>query len=187
MSTGALPSVTVHRIDADERVCFVDQGFRQAAIAAGVEALAERVVGTPLFSHFSGEPTKQWYRYLLEHVRRQGRATFEFNCDTPTLVRLQRMDMVRLSDGSIEFVTRTLSMRPRPDTPLLNWPLPRSRKRILMCSWCLRISSVIGWTDVERAAQVMQVFEEPLPPSIDYTICDEDQSRLTKILDKRSE
>jgi hypothetical protein len=187
MSSDALPSMTIHRIDAHNRICFVDEGFRRAAIAAGVEPLADRVVGTPLFSHFSGEPTKQWYRYLIDHVRRRGNATFEFNCDTPTVVRLQRMDMVRLPDESIEFITRTLSTRPRPYAQLLNWPLPRSRKRILMCSWCLRISSVVGWTDVERAAQVMQVFEEPVPPSIDYTICDEDLARLTKILEERPE
>jgi hypothetical protein len=55
-----------------------------------------------------------------------------------------------------------------------------------MCSWCLRISSVIGWTNVERAAQVLQVFEEPVPPSITYTICEDDQMRLAKLLEERS-
>ncbi len=181
-----LPQIVTYRIDADEQVSFVDQGFRQAAIAAGREGLPKQVLGTPLFDYLSGEPTKQWYRYLLDHVRRQGHATFEFNCDTPTVVRLQRMDMVSLPDGSIEFTARTLSTVTRPYTPLLNWALARSRKRILMCSWCLRISSVIGWTNVERAAQVLQVFEEPVPPSITYTICEDDQTRLAKMLEERS-
>jgi hypothetical protein len=96
------------------------------------------------------------------------------------------MEMVALPDGSVEFTTHTLSTVTRPYTPLLNWKLARSRKRILMCSWCLRISSVIGWTNVERAAQVLQVFEEPVPPSITYTICEDDQMRLAKLLEERS-
>jgi len=54
-----------------------------------------------------------------------------------------------------------------------------------MCSFCQRISSVIGWTDIERAAQVIQAFEEPVPPAIDYTICEEDQARLEKLLLER--
>ena len=56
-----------------------------------------------------------------------------------------------------------------------------------MCTWCLRVSSVIGWIDVEQAAQVLQVFQEAIPPTIDYTICDEDQQRLEEILRQRLE
>jgi len=180
-----LPLRVVYQIDVAERLCYVDEGFRQAALAAGVEDLPDRVLGTPLFNQLAGEPTKHWYRHLLEHTRRHGTASFEFHCDTPSTIRLQRMDMLRLPNGTIQFMTQTLSTRPLAYTKTLDWSLPRSRKRILMCSFCQRISSVIGWTDIERAAQVIQVFEEPVPPAIDYTICEEDQARLEKLLLER--
>lgn len=56
-----------------------------------------------------------------------------------------------------------------------------------MCSCCLRVSSVIGWIDVEQAAQVLQVFQDAIPPAIDYTICDEDRERLARIITQRLE
>ncbi len=56
-----------------------------------------------------------------------------------------------------------------------------------MCSWCLRVSSVIGWIDVEQAAQVLQVFQEAITPTIDYTICDEDRNQLEKVIRQRLE
>lgn len=177
-----LPLITIHRIDADRRLCYVDAGFRQAALAAGVGDLPDRVLGTPLFSHLAGQPTQQWYRHLLDHVEEQGTASFIFHCDTPTLVRLQRMDIRLLEGGSMEFTAVTLSTAPRPPARVLDWSLARRSKHILMCSSCLRVSSVIGWIDVEQAAQVLQVFLEAIPPSIDYTICDEDRQQVAKII-----
>lgn len=182
-----LPLVTIHRIDANRHLCYVDAGFRQAALAAGVGDLPDRVLGTPLFSHLAGHPTKQWYRHLLDHVAEQGTASFEFHCDTPTLVRLQRMDIRLLEGGSMEFTAVTLSTAPRPPARVLDWSLARSPRHIFMCSWCLRVSSVIGWIDVEQAAQVLQVFQEAMPPTIDYTICDEDREQLEKVIRQRLE
>jgi hypothetical protein len=182
-----LPLVTVHRIDANRRLCYVDAGFRQAALAAGVGDLPDRVLGTLLFSHLAGQPTKEWYRRLLDHVAGQGTASFEFHCDTPTFVRLQRMNICLLENGSMEFTVATLSTAPRPAARVLDWSMARSPRHILMCTWCLRVSSVIGWIDVEQAAQVLQVFQEAIPPTIDYTICDEDQQRLEEILRQRLE
>ena len=176
-----LPIVTIHRIDANRHLCYVDTGFRQAALAAGVGDLPDRVLGTPLFSHLAGHPTKQWYRHLLDHVAEQGTASYEFHCDTPTLVRLQRMDIRLLEGGSMELTAVTLSTAPRPPARVLDWSLARSPRHIFMCSWCLRVSSVIGF-DVEQAAQVLQVFQEAIPPSINYTICDEDRQQLAKII-----
>jgi hypothetical protein len=182
-----LPLVTVHRIDADRRLCYVDAGFRQAALAAGVGDLPDRVLGTSLFSHLAGQPTKEWYQHLLDHVAEQETASFEFHCDTPTLVRLQRMDIRLLEGGSMEFTAVTLSTAPRPAARILDRSMARSPRRVLMCSWCLRVSSVIGWIDVEQAAKVLQVFQEAIPPTIDYTICDEDQQQLEKVIRQRPE
>lgn len=184
-SSPPLPLRVVYRIDVAESICHVDEGFRQAAVAAGVDDLPDRVLGTPLIDHLTGEPTKHWYRQLLDYVKQHGTASFEFNCDTPTVIRLLRMEMLRLPDGSITFTAQTLSTRARAYTKVLDWTLPRSNKRILMCSLCNRISSVIGWTDIEQAAQVIQVFEEPIPPAITYTICDDDRARLRELIHER--
>ncbi len=181
----SLPLVTVHRIDADRRICYVDEAFRQAAVEAGVPELPDRVLGTPLLDHFAGEPTKQWYRYILDHIDRQGAASFEFRCDTPRLYRLQRMDARRHENGSMEFAAVTLSASPRPYTSVLDPSVPHGTRRVVMCSWCLRVSSVIGWIDVAQAAHVLQAFQEPIPPSIDYSICDDDRDRLAALVKAR--
>lgn len=183
-----LPLVTVHRIDAGERLCYVDDGFRQAALAAGVADLPDRVLGTPLFSHFAGEPTKEWYRYLLDHVAQRGTVSFKFHCDTPTLIRLQRMDIRLLDDKSMEFTAVTLSTSPRRrPASVLDWSAPRSTRRVVMCSWCLRVSTVIGWVPVEQAVQVLQVFEDTISPSIDYTVCEDDRESLAALIKRRLE
>lgn len=183
----SLPLVTIHRIDANRRLCYLDAGFRQAALAAGVGDLPGRVLGTSLFSHLTGAPTKEWYRHLLDHVAKQGTASFEFHCDTPTIVRVQRMDIRLLDGGFMEFTAVTLSSTSRHPARVLDWSLTRSSRHILMCSCCLRVSTVIGWLDVEQAAQVLQVFQDAIPPTIDYTICDEDREQLAKIITQRPE
>jgi hypothetical protein len=38
---------------------------------------------------------------------------------------------------------------------------------------------------VDQAAHVLQVFEEAIPPSIDYTICDDDRQRLLALIKPR--
>lgn len=172
------PLVTVYRVNAFDEIVYVDDSFRELAYMAGVPDLPERVLGTSLFRHLTGEPTKQWYRYLLQHVRRSGIAHFEFHCDTPTFVRLHQMEMRKREDSSVEFTAMLLSSQERDFVKLLDWGSARSLETVLMCSVCMRIKSVMGWTNVEQAAQALQVFEEPLPPRIIYTICDDDEGRL---------
>lgn len=180
-----MPLATKHRIDADERICYVDEEFRLAAAEAGVPELPDRALGTPLLDHFAGEPTKRWYRHILDHVKRHGTASFEFRCDTPTLYRLQRMEVRRLDGGTIEFGAVTLSTSPRPYVQVLDRSIPHGTRRVIMCSWCLRVQSVIGWVDVAQAAQVLQVFQESVPPSIEYEVCEEDRDRLKAMLRER--
>jgi hypothetical protein len=97
------------------------------------------------------------------------------------------MDIRLLDGGSMEFTAVTLSNASRPPARVLDWSLPRSSRHILMCSCCLRVSSVIGWIDVEQAAQVLQVFQEAIPPTIEYTICDQDREQLANITTQRLE
>ena len=68
-SSPPLPLRVVYRIDVAESICHVDEGFRQAAVAAGVDDLPDRVLGTPLFDHLTGEPTNSLLKNL-SHPRR---------------------------------------------------------------------------------------------------------------------
>lgn len=181
----SLPLITVHRIDADRRLCYVNEGFRQAAIEGGDPDLPDRAIGTPLLDHFSGEPVKQWYRLLLDHVAQQGVASFEYRCDTPTMQRLLRMDIQLQNDGSIEFASVTLSTSPRPYAKILDRSIPHSSRQIFMCSLCLRVQTMIGWLDVSQAAHVLQIFNDPIVPSIEYTVCKDDRTRLSELLKQR--
>ncbi len=165
------PDTTVHRIDADWIICYVDEAFRKFAVAAGVPDLPDRALGTPILDHITGDTTKEWYRSLFLHVIRHGSASFDCRCDTPTIQRHQRMFARRLANQGIEMQTMTLWTAPCPRADVFDPSIPRSRERVQMCSLCLRVPTVIGWLAVDEAAHILQVFQGPLPPAIEYTIC----------------
>jgi hypothetical protein len=169
-----LPDTTVHRIDADWIICYVDEAFRQFAIAAGVPDLPDRALGTPLMDHIAGDTTKQWYRSLFLHVLRHGAASFDCRCDTPAVQRHQRMSVRRVANEGIEMRTMTLSTTPFPSPNVFDLSIPRSRETVPICSFCLRVPTVIGWLTVDEAAHILQVFQGPLPPALQYTVCDDD-------------
>jgi hypothetical protein len=167
------PDTTVHRIDAQWIIRYVDDAFRTFASAAGVPDLPDRALGTPLLDHIAGDTTKQWYRALFLHVIRQGAASFDCRCDTPTIQRHQRMFMRRLANQGIETQTMTLCTTPRPRADVFDFTIPRSRETVQMCSLCLRVPTVVGWLAVDEAAHILQVFQGPQPPLLQYTICDD--------------
>ena len=180
-----LTQVTVHRVDATDRICYIDDGFRQAAGEAGVPQLAEDVVGTWLFSAFAGYEAKLWYMVLLDHVRRWGAASVPFRCDTPVLKRWMTMKMTSMPQGGIEFTSQLMQEEGRAKVDFLSWQGKRSLSMVVMCGWCKRIRSVIGWLEIEEAVNTLQVFKEAVPPSIEYGICDEDFSRILSVLNFR--
>ncbi|WP_447985895.1 hypothetical protein [Nitrospira sp. Nam74] len=74
--------VPIHRIDADDVITYLDDGFRRQAEEAGVPNLPAQTLGDNLFHFMAGEPTRTWYHWLLVRVRQLGPIRFPFRCDT---------------------------------------------------------------------------------------------------------
>ncbi len=177
---------SIHRVDATGRLCYVDKGFRQAAHEGGVPDLPDRALGTQLWDHIYGETTKEWYRRIFDHVLREGSLSFIFQCDTPTLERRLSMAITCLPNGSTQFTCVTLSVTPRPLVKVLDWSIPHSsRNQIVMCSVCLRVYWMTRWIPISQATHVLQIFQEEEPPSIEYTVCEDDEDYLEAMLQRR--
>jgi len=70
--------VTVHRVDANDLITFVDDGFRRQAEEVGLPTLPGHAIGTNLFLFFAGEATRSWYHWLLDRVRESVSIRFHF-------------------------------------------------------------------------------------------------------------
>jgi hypothetical protein len=173
---------TIHRIDADDQITFLDDGFRRQAEDAGVPDLPAEVMGKNLFLYMAGQLTHIWYHLLVERARQGVEITFPFRCDSPVLRRELQMVMRPLKDNGVEFESYPIVEAPRAFTPLLDPTIARSLETVTMCAWCKQLRSVIGWLEVEQAVTILQAFTEPFPPTIDYGICSADENRLKALL-----
>jgi len=173
---------TIHRIDADDHITFLDDGFRRQAKDAGVPDLPAEIMGKNLFLYLAGQLTHLWYHLLLERARQGVEISFPFRCDSPALRRELQMVMRPIEYNGVEFESRPIVEAPRPFTPLLDPTIARGLQTVTMCAWCKRLRSVIGWLEVEQAATILQAFTEPLPPNIDYGICVDDENRLKALV-----
>src|SRR5688572_23891151 len=112
--------VTIHRIDANNHITFLDDGFRLQANQSGVPDLPIQAMGANLFLFMAGDDTRAWYHRLLKRVRQSGELRFPFRCDTPVLRRDLEMSLRKLEQNGVEFESRPILEVPRAFTPLLD-------------------------------------------------------------------
>jgi hypothetical protein len=168
----------VYRIDAQDRIAFVNQEWdRFAAGNAAPDLQAPSILARSLWDFISDGTTRHLYRDILKRVRGGGRARFPFRCDGPDLRRFLEMDASPLEAGSVEFRVRTLSVEPRAFQPLLDGGAKRSGEMVRMCGWCKKVS-VDGWVEVEEAIALLKLFESAELPMLTHGICESCDARM---------
>lgn len=160
------------RVDARDRIAFVDANWTQFAVENGLAHLtAEEVAGVPLWRYVSDVTTRHFYDILLQRVRRTGRSiAVPFRCDAPDRRRFMCMTILPLADGALEFRSELLREEPRPKVDLLDTAFPRGPNFVEMCSWCKKVKAP-DWVEVEEGVARLGVFDEPRLPRVSHGIC----------------
>ena len=164
-----------YAIDAEDNICFVDEGWYKFADANGGDDLKPpAVLGRSLWDCISDQTTRDLYQRIVERVRKGKLARFTLRCDSPECRRLLEMTISSAADGTVEFGTSVLSLENREPVELLSSKVLRSTEMLRVCAWCNRIN--LGappddWVEVEDAAEHLGLFERELMPELTHGIC----------------
>lgn len=173
----------VHRIDAEDRICFVNEMWLTFATENDWPDGAAAVLGSPLMSHIADAQTRHIYRLLIDRVRDTGHPLhFHYRCDSPGLRRFMEMRMTAGPKGEIEFRSRVLRLERRDPIPVLDSTLPhRGGNPLQICSWCKAIYARAAWLTLEEAVNTLDVLTDAVLPELTHGICPDCSDRMLRV------
>jgi hypothetical protein len=162
----------IYRVDAEDRITFVDASWLAFAVENELPALTAEAVTGKLLWDFISEPTsRQFYRIFAAKARETGQIiAVPFRCDGPQQRRFMKMFIVPQPEGALEFRSLLEREEARPRVDLFDAKVPRTDDYITVCAWCKR-AKVSDWVEVEAAVQELQLFHQPRLPQISHGIC----------------
>ncbi len=172
MSTEIQNSISLYRVDDNDMIVFLNDGFRKFAVNNDAAPLAD-CVGRSLWDFIEDWDTKELYRLVLNRVRSGNIAVcFPFRCDAPDRRRFMEMEIEGVGDGLIEFRCRVEREESRTPLGPSSVQSRRADEFITMCSWCKRIrGDALNWLEVEDAVAEFATFECDSPAKITHGIC----------------
>lgn len=180
----------IYRLDAEERITFVNRAWLDFARENWPQGPGEAVVGELLWDHLSDPGTRELYQILLAKVRGQARPVrFAFRCDSPGLRRYMEMEMRPLPQGAVEMHSRLLREEPRPDEPWIAQPASGDNPLMTMCSWCKKVrihgpgEDEHRWLEVEEASDLWRDGGPRSMPTISHGACPSCHSNLIRLVD----
>lgn len=167
------PMVLVYRIDAANRITWVNKAWTEFARANhGESVMPEQVIGCDLLTSLGDGTVRELYSTMVQHARNGRVVRFDYRCDAPDKRRMFSMEILSRSDGEVEFVSELKREEPRPSVPLLEKHRRRNRVPIRICSWCQRVALPDGqWREVEEAVIALHLLESVEMPAITHGIC----------------
>lgn len=168
----------VYRIDADDRITRVNEGWDCFATANDAPELRQPdILGRSLWDFIHGDEVRHLHRVLLERARKGNRILdLPFRCDSPEVRRFMLMDLWPLPDDEVEYRCRVQYRELRPPVALFERHAPRKGPLLRMCAWCRRVD--IGddtWVEVEDAIAILNLFENDNLPPLTHTVCPRDR------------
>jgi len=160
------------RVDAEDRIAFVDASWAAFAKENGAPALtAECVRGASLWNYVSENATQEFYRIFMRKVRATGRTiVVPFRCDGPECRRFMEMAIMSLGAGALEFRSVLLREEARLRVDLLDPDFPRTEQWLTLCAWCKKVKAA-KWVEVEEAVRELGLFEQARLPQITHSVC----------------
>ncbi|MCH8533210.1 MAG: hypothetical protein LAT65_20405 [Saccharospirillum sp.] len=181
-------SIVRYRIDAEDNISFVGEGWSQFAEANdGAELVRPEILGQSLWNSITDPVTCHIYQKIVSRVRQGKLAKFTLRCDGPECRRLLEMKISAVSDGSVEFESRTMSVEDREPMALLSRKMPRSTELLRICAWCNRMDVGLGsndWVEVEVATERLHLFELERLPQLTHGMCDDCLESMTDTMDE---
>ncbi len=159
-----------YRLDARDRIVWVNDAFGRFADANGAEGLGVRAVGRSLYDFVAGEDVKGLLRAFLSHVRKHRRPSrYPFRCDSPTFKRRMLLDVEPLADGGLSLVASFIQVEAQPEVRLFSRSAARSRAPLLVCAWCRRVHAG-EWVEAPEGIRRLRLFEVAMP-MVTHGIC----------------
>lgn len=173
----------VYRVDAEDKITFVDANWTPFAIENGLSRLTSAEVSNRLLWDFLSDiTTRHLYRVFMHRVRGTGsEISFPFRCDAPDRRRFMKMTMRPLPESGLEFCSQILREELRPKVNLLDPNFPRRKDFVQMCSWCKKIKAP-DWVEVEEGVARLDLFDAPQVPWVSHSICPDCAQALEKEL-----
>jgi hypothetical protein len=188
MSPAEDPQLTVmYRIDAEDRISYVNDGWCVFAMENEGEAMTRtRVLGQSLWDYISDPTTVDLYSQMVKRAREGHPVKFHYRCDAPDRRRLFRMTIAPVGEGQIEFVSELRREEVRPKVVLLDrLEQNRSEELVLICSWCEKVALPDGrWVPVEEAIETMGLMQSERMPGLTHGICDNCKFRMMGEFDR---
>lgn len=175
------PYTTIHRIDRDGRIAWVNAAWTAFARDNAAHFPAGGVLRTRLWDYIAGAETRHIHQLLMERAREMGCVLhLPYRCDSPDMRRFMEMDIVALAQGAgFEFRNRVLRLEQRAPVPLLDSVVQQPDRVIVMCNWCKRVALASGeWLEVEQAVHALGLLEEAVCPAISHGVCPDCRHRL---------
>jgi hypothetical protein len=165
----------IYRINQSNAIFFVNDAWLDFAQEnQAFELNSDAVLSKSLWSFVSGLETQHLYGVMLDKVR-TGQAPIKvpFRCDGPECRRYMELKIFPLPYKGLEFRSRILKIEPRDSVKVLDMSVDRSSDFIRMCSWCKKVytGELLGWVEVEKAMQILDLFSAVKLPHITHGMC----------------
>ena len=140
MPHGAARTI-VHRIDGDDVLQYVDDGWVEFAQEnEAPKLMRELVLGRSLYDFIQGVDIRHVTALLLGRVRSdEATVKVPVRCDSPTKRRFIELTLVPVRAAGIEFRSRIEREESRDAVALLDEHADRSEDFVRICSWCKRV------------------------------------------------
>ena len=161
----------IDRQDVITSVCPLWLAFARENGAS--QLTCEAVVGRSLWEFIDGTETKHFYQLLLQRVRQNNASTIiPFRCDSPTLRRYMRLELIPDPDGSVYLIGVLERVEQTVPFHLLEPNFPRSAQMLTLCSCCKRfLVESCGWLELGDVAGRLNLLNKQLAPKLRNSIC----------------
>lgn len=175
-------------LDENDHLLWVNEEWTQFAVANdGPELYSQNIIGRSLWDFISDGVTRKLYRKVIDLVRsEQEPLELIFRCDAPTERRLLEMTIAPSENAEIQFTTRFLCVKPRPEQRLLKRSAPRDRTCLLRCSWCSQVCVGPGhWLEVEEAIHFLKLEQVTNLPYVENVTCPRCLGKISEIIESQ--
>lgn len=160
-------------MDAADRIVDVSGSWDRFAAANEAPALTSASVrGQSLWEFVAGPETREVWKSLLSRVRSEaGVVRLPFRCDAPAVRRFLTIEISAGEQGVVEVSTRLVREERRRPVRLLDPVTERTEELLRICSWCKRVETPRGWSEVEEAVEQLDLFGRERVPEISHGMC----------------
>lgn len=183
------PLTLIYRINAQDRITYVNPAWSDFARANQGEAvMPEQVLGLSLLEFVDDPTVQQLYGAMIKRARAGRPVRFKYRCDAPDRRRTFEMDIRQLDNGEVEFISALRHEEVRPAVTVLRAGAPHDNRLLRVCSWCQQVALPdYTWVPVEVAVQTLGLLENETFPRLTHGICQPCRDNLEKAVIKATE